>query len=156
VVRVALKGVNTVRKRLSGGRIVKYYYHRETGARLAGEPGSPEFLASFQIAESCLVSRHTTGVFAGLMRDYSMSREFKAKLAASTLKEYRRKLSALEAEFGDLPVPALNNPRVKRAFMAYRAEVAAKSGDRESDYRLSVLSAGLSWAVDQGRVAALD
>jgi len=53
-------------------------------------------------------------------------------------------------------VPALNNPRVKRAFMAYRAEVAAKSGDRESDYRLSVLSAGLSWAVDQGRVAALD
>lgn len=37
--RVALKGINTVKKRLSDGRVARYHYHRETGARLEGEPG---------------------------------------------------------------------------------------------------------------------
>ena len=36
-----LKGINTVRKRLRDGTIAVYYYHRATGARLNGAPGSP-------------------------------------------------------------------------------------------------------------------
>ncbi len=154
MVRVMLRGINTVRKRLSNGRVALYYYHRETGVRLKGEPGSPEFLAIYGEAERSVRERHTTAVLAGLMRDYSMSPEFTSKLAASTQKEYRRKIAALEAEFGDLPVAALNNPQVKRPFMAYRAKVAVESGERESDYRLSVLSACLTWAVDNGRIDA--
>ena len=49
--RVRMRGVNTVRKRLSGGTRATYYYHRATGRRLAGEPNSPEFLVSFAEAE---------------------------------------------------------------------------------------------------------
>jgi integrase len=150
--RVALKGINTVRKRLSSGRVARYYYHRETGARLEGEPGSPEFVASYSRAEQLVRDRHTTGVFASLVRDYMRSPEFQTQLADSTRREYGRKLAFAEAEFADLPIAALNNPRVKAPLMAWRAEVAAASGPREADYRLSVVSAMLSWAADNGRI----
>jgi integrase len=148
--RVALRGINTVRKRLSSGRLVLYYYHRETGVRLEGEPNSPEFIASYSRAEQLVRDRHTTGVFASLSRDYMRSPEFRTQLADSTKREYARKLAFAEAEFADLPIAALNNPRVKAPLMAWRAKVAETSGAREADYRLSVISAMLSWAVDNG------
>ena len=43
----ALKGVMAVRKRLSGGTKVVYWYHRTSKTRLPGEYGSPEFLAAY-------------------------------------------------------------------------------------------------------------
>src|ERR1700680_459612 len=104
--RVALKGINTVRKRLSGGRIARYHSHRETGIRLEGEPGSPEFIASYSRAEQSVRERHTTGVFASLVRDYMRSPEFQTQLADSTRREYGRKLAFAETEFGDLPITA--------------------------------------------------
>jgi integrase len=150
--RVALRGINTVKKRLSDGRVARYYYHRETGARLEGEPGSPEFVASYARAEQLVRERHSTGVLASLIRDYTMSPEFKTQLADSTRREYLRKLTFAEIEFGDLPIAALNNPKVKAPLLAWRAAVATASGAREADYRLSVVSAMLSWAVDNGRI----
>lgn len=152
--RVALKGINVVRTRRRDGQVVEYYYHRATGTRLAGKPGSQEFLVTYNDAEKSIATRHTHGLFAGLMRDYSLSREFKSKLAVSTQREYSRKIAQLEIEFGDMPIAALNNPKVRRIFMDYREEVAGNSGDRESDYRLSVLSACLTWGVEHGRIEA--
>lgn len=150
--RVALKGINTANKRLSNGTLKRYYYHRETGIRLDGDLGSPEFVAAYSRAEQLARERHTTGVFAGLVRDYMQSPEFRTQLAESSQREYGRKLGFAETEFGDLPIAALNNPRVKAPIMAWRAKVAAISGAREADYRLSVISAMLSWAVDNGVV----
>ena len=49
--RAKLSGINTVRKRLADGSVRIYYYHRETGTRLHGKPGSPEFIASYAEAE---------------------------------------------------------------------------------------------------------
>ena len=44
------------------------------------------------------------------MRDYTLSPEFD-KLADSTQREYRRMLTKAEAEFGDMPIAALEDPR---------------------------------------------
>ena len=52
------RGVNTVRKRLADGSDRVYYYHRDTGMRFDGEPGSPEFIAVLRRAESKLTERH--------------------------------------------------------------------------------------------------
>ncbi len=63
-------------------------------------------------------------------------------------------LTAAEAEFGDMPIAALDDPRVRKDFLDWREKVARKSGEREADNRLSAISAMLTWATDRGRVVA--
>jgi integrase len=109
-------------------------------------------LESYARAEQTLRERHAAGTFAGLTRAYTKSPEFQTRLAASTRKEYARKLAAAEIEFGDMPIAALSNPRVRSHFMSWRSVVARVSGLREADYRLAVVSAMLSWAVENGHV----
>jgi integrase len=154
VVRVRLEGINTVRKRLAGGYVRTYYYHRATGLRLKGQPGSAEFIASYGEAEKMMRDRHVVGSIAALVRDFTLSVEFQQKLAASTQSEYRRMLTAAEVEFGDMPIAALDDPRVRKEFLDWREKVARKSGQREADNRLSAISAMLTWATDRGRVVA--
>lgn len=50
--RAKISGINTVRKRIRDGSIRVYYYHRATGTRLEGKPGSPEFIRSYANAEA--------------------------------------------------------------------------------------------------------
>jgi integrase len=63
-------------------------------------------------------------------------------------------LTAAENEFGDMPVAALGDPRVRKDFLDWREAVARKSGEREADNRLSAISAMLTWATDRGRIVA--
>jgi integrase len=154
VVRIRLEGINTVRKRLARGEVKVYYYHRATGSRLVGEPGSAEFIASYGDAEKSMRDRHAGRTFNSLARGYTLSIEFQEKLAPSTQTEYRRMLTAAEVEFGDMPIAALDCPRVRKDFLDWREAVARKSGEREADNRLSAISAMLTWAADRGRIAA--
>jgi integrase len=87
-----------------------------------------------------------------LIRSYTQSVEFEEKLASSTQAEYRRMLTKAEGEFGDMPIAALEDPRVRKDFLDWRQKVARQSGERESDNRLSAISAMLSWAVDRGNL----
>ena len=80
------------------------------------------------------------------MRLYTLSAEFETTLAASTKTEYRRMLAKAEAEFGDMPIVALDDSRVRREFMDWREKVARISGEREADNRLSAVSAMMTWA----------
>lgn len=152
MVETRLKGINKVRKRLADGSVRVHYYHRATGRSLKGEPGSVEFLEAYAAAEKTMLQRHA-GTLVQLIRAYTLSPEFE-KRAESTRKEYRRMLTKVEGRFGTMPIPALDDPRVRQDFMSWRAEVARSSGDREADNRLSVISAMLSWARDNGRVTA--
>jgi integrase len=154
VVRVHLEGINTVRKRLADGSVRIYHYHRASGLRINGEPGSAGFVASYGEAEKSIRDRHISGSLNALIRGYTLSIEFQQKLAASTQTEYRRMLTAAEAEFGNMPIAALDDPRVRKDFLDWREKVARKSGEREADNRLSAISAMLTWASDRGRIAA--
>jgi len=153
VVRVDIKGWFTTYKNLKGGERREYHYHRATGRRLEGKPGSPKFIADYADAEKLIRDRHA-GTFNGLVRGYTLSVEFTEKLAASTQGEYRRMLTAAEAEFGNMPLAALDDPRVRKDFLDWREKVARKSGEREADNRLSAVSAMLTWAVDRGQATA--
>jgi hypothetical protein len=144
-------GINTVKKRLADGSVRVHYYHRATGRPLIGEPGSASFLTEYAAAEKSLLDR-LSGTFNGLIRDYTLSPEFEKRLRESTQKEYRRMLTAAEAKFGNMPLAALEDPRVRQDFMQWRATVARTSGEREADNRLSVVSAMLTWAKENGIV----
>ncbi len=152
MVRADIKGWFPTYKVLKkSGERRAYYYHRATGARLNGKPGSSEFIADYAAAEK-LIRNRLKGVFNGLVRNFTLSTEFETQLAASTQSEYKRLLKAAEAEFGNMPLAALDDPQVRRDLLDWREKVARKSGEREADNRLSAISAMLTWAVDRGKL----
>jgi len=63
-------------------------------------------------------------------------------------------LTKAEEQFGDLPMQALNDPRVRKDFLDWREKVGRSSGTREADHRLSAISAMLTWAIDRGHVTS--
>ncbi len=153
MVRANIKGVFSTYKTLKDGTRRTYWYHRESGERLRGEPGSPEFIADLAAAEK-LTRDRLAGTFNNLVRLFTLSTEFDTALAPSTKTEYRRMLTKAEAEFGDMPTAALDDPRVRKDFMNWREKVARASGEREADNRLSAISAMLTWAVEHSEITA--
>ena len=73
--RLRLKGINTVCKVLATGRRVTYYYGWKGGPPLRGEPGSPEFITSYNEA----VARKVTppvGVLFAILQGFQASTAF--------------------------------------------------------------------------------
>jgi integrase len=62
-------------------------------------------------------------------------------------------LTKAEPVFGDMPIAALEDWRVRQEFLDWRDKVARESGEREADHRLSTISAMLTWAVERGRLS---
>ena len=150
VVRAKIDGVFPTYKNLKDGTRRRYWYHRATGKRLHGEPGSPEFVSDVAAAGKLMRDR-LAGTVNNFIRSYTLSIEFEQRLAPSTQAEYKRMLTKAEPEFGNMPIAALDDPRVRRDFLNWREKVARASGEREADNRLSAISAMLSWAVDRGQ-----
>jgi len=60
-----LRHVQRVRRLLSDGRYNIHFYHRNTRTKLPGLPGSPEFLAAYDAAESRLPLLQKAKLLAG-------------------------------------------------------------------------------------------
>src|SRR4051812_16218627 len=97
VMRVKLKGITKVTAK---GRT--YYYAWRGGPRLRGEPGSAEFMASYNEA---VESRRTSepGRFKSLVIAYRASADYK-NLAESTRKNWTPWLDRIADYFGDLRI----------------------------------------------------
>lgn len=152
--KVEMKGINTTWKTLADGTRKAYRYHRATGAFLPGDKGSPEFLSAYLEAEK--IAPKDTNNVAALIRRYLLSRKFEFRRdgkpkAESTKREYRRMLSALEAEFGSMPIRALESPKVNAVFIDYHEGIAVDR-PREADNRMTVFSAVLSEAKRRGQI----
>src|SRR6516164_4302819 len=95
IIRIDLKGIA---KATAKGRT--YWYAWRGGPRLRGEPGSPEFHASYNEA---IESRRTPepGRFKALVTLYKASGEYK-KLAESTRKNWAPWLDRIADYFGEL------------------------------------------------------
>jgi integrase len=146
MIRVHLKGVHSTSKRLRDGSRKRYWYAWKGGPRLLGEPGSPEFIASYEAAHARRRKPHPHA-FRAIIADYKASRDF-ADLAARTRKDYLKHISSIEQEFGDMPISALDDPRVTRVFLDWRDNLPG--GARQADYAFTVLTRILSWARDSG------
>lgn len=154
--RAKLKGINTIKRRLATGEMVTYYYHRSTGARLSGTPGSSEFIASIADAEA-KTRKRDAGTLAGLMRDFEETVRWKKKLAESTKAEYRRLFKFWEGRYGTCPYRALEDKEFRRDVLRWHSEYAEQY-PREADNRVTVLARVLSWAAKDGplKVNVLD
>lgn len=149
--RTTLKGINRVTARLADGRQVTYYYAWKGGPRLKGEPGSPEFIASYVEAVSRKVSPRP-GVLFSILQGYQETENFR-RLAERTKKDYARQIALIERRFGDFPLSGLADRRSRGIFLAWRDELARRSR-RQADYAWTVLALILAWAYDRGLVPA--
>jgi integrase len=149
--RVRLKGINKLTKTLADGRRVTYWYAWKSGPRLRGEPGSPEFIASYNEAVSAKVAPRA-GVLFSILQGYQASQDFR-DLAERSRKDYASKIKLIETAFGDFPLSALADRRTRGVFMAWRDRLALSSR-RQADYSWVVLARVLSWALNRGLVAA--
>lgn len=154
-VRTRLKGVNKATRRRADGSVAVYYYHRPSGRRIEGEPGTPEFLASFANAQNNMADRlrkardfETT--LAGLIRRFELSPDFD-KMRHSTRLEYRRKFKTIDKEWGDCPIAALTDKDFRRDVLVWRDKIALRTR-READNLVSAMARVLAYAVDRGEL----
>lgn len=144
--RVHLRGVHRVTVKLAGGKTATYFYAWRKGPRLVGEPGSPEFLASYMAAHQA--RREPDGSsFHGVIAGYNASQDFQA-LQPRTKADYLQHIARIETAFGDLPLAALDDARVTRDFLEWRDGMA--HSPRQVDYGWMVLMRLLSWARARG------
>src|SRR6266540_4937202 len=150
--RVTLRGINSVRKRLADGRTVTYWYAWKGGPPLRGEPGTPEFVASYNeaVARKVVPPR---GTLLSVLQAYQASEDFTG-LAHSTRRSYVALIGRVEKAFADFPLSALTDRRTRGIFKAWRDSIATDSGRRQADYAWTVLARVLSWGLDRGLVAA--
>lgn len=145
---VRLKGLNKATKRLKDGRVVTHWYAWRGGPKLEGQPGSPEFTASYMRAVASRTAA-PSDTLKELIERYELAPEF-AKLAASTKAERQRWHKRIFAhKIATFPRAALNDPKAKDVLLRWRDEYAAKS-PRNADYAVQTLSAVLAWGHQRG------
>jgi integrase len=139
--RINLPGIAKVKAK---GRT--YWYAWRGGPRLVGQPGSPEFLTSYEAAHRAR-RNPSPNLLRSIVAGYKGSRDF-TKLRDRTKVDYLRSIGRIEAEFGDLPLAALEDPRITREFLNWRDAMA--STPRTADAHWTVLMLILSWARQGG------
>jgi integrase len=146
MLKVKLRGVAKVTAK---GRT--YWYAWRGGPRLRGEPGSPEFMASYNAA---IENRRLPepGRFRALVTLYRASPDFQ-KLADSTRRNWSPWLDRIAEYFGGLSIAQFDRPeRIRPVIRRWRHGFADKP--RSADYGMQVLSRVLSYAVDPlGKIA---
>jgi integrase len=148
-VRVVLKGIHKVKKRLASGEIRVHFYAWRGGPAILAMPGTPEFVQAYNEAHASL-RRPAAGTLMTVIADYKASPDF-TKLAPSSRRMYLRYIALIEESFGDLPLAALADRRVRGEFKTWRDTFAATP--RNADYAWTTLARLMSFAKDRGTIA---
>lgn len=143
--KITLKGLSVTRAK---GR--EYVYAWRGGPRLFAPMGTPEFFAEYARAVESRKALPSNDTIAGLILEYRQSRAFKA-LALASRKDHERAFPLIVDKFGAAPVAAFNDPRIRRDIRKWH-ETFPK--DRQADKLLASLSRLLSFAVEDGHLAA--
>jgi integrase len=147
--RIDAKGLHWTIATLADGTKKTYWYAWRGGPRLAGEYGSPEFIASFNAAAATKVAA-PEGRLLALLHGFQKSQDF-LSLRERTRADYVVQIKKIEQRFGDAPLKALSRPQTRGVFLDWRDELALKSR-RQADYVWQVFARVLSWAKDRGKI----
>jgi integrase len=146
--KLSLEHVNPVRKRLKSGEIATYYYHRKTGKRILGLPGTAEFMASYEAAHEPKVGTANGKTMAGLIAAYKRSTDFTAK-APSTRRLYDGYMEAINRRYGEVGLVAFDNRAIKGEVLAWRDELATTKAAVAHNL-IRFFSTLLAWGEDRG------
>jgi hypothetical protein len=135
-VRVVLKGIHRVESRLANGTKRTYFYAWRNGPRIYAEPGTAAFISEYHEAHAS-VRKPKAGTLMSLIAEYKASAEFR-RLAPSTVRSYASYIKIIEEAFGDLPLVALEDRRIRGDFKSWRDKFA--NTPRKADYAWTTLS----------------
>ncbi|UGA48637.1 tyrosine-type recombinase/integrase [Bradyrhizobium quebecense] len=145
MVRIELKGIAKVTAK---GRT--YWYAWRGGPRLKGEPGTPQFIASYNEA----VQDHRApdkSRFRFVVSDYKRSNDYR-KLAQSTRDQWGTWLDRIAEYFGELRISQFDRPeKIRPVIRRWRNKWA--DTPRTADYGMQVLSRVAAHAVKTGKIA---
>jgi integrase len=142
---IRLKGLKKVKAK---GRV--YWYAWRGGPRLTGEPGTPEFNASYQRAVNELRALDESK-FRSVIVGYKASGHY-VRLAESTRREWASWLDRITDAFGGLSTAQFDRPeKIRPIIRQWRNKWQDKP--RTADYGMQVLSRVLSYAVEIGKIA---
>ncbi|HEY7242630.1 MAG TPA: site-specific integrase [Xanthobacteraceae bacterium] len=145
MVRVDLRGIAKIRAK---GKT--YWYAWRGGPRLHGEPGTPEFMASYNEAVESRKAPDPAR-FRALVVSYKASPAYTG-LADTTHKNWGPWLDRISEQFGELRIAQFERPeKIRPVILRWRKQWADKP--RTADFALQVLSRVLSHAVEDGRLA---
>ena len=147
---VELRHLHTVRRKLADGSYRTHYYHRRTKKRIEGEFGSPEFLVSYAQAEKISREPDEGRSLGNLLHRYRQSVEY-AQLSNATRRNYEPILATLRSRWSQLPLSIASDDSFKKGIRDLRDEVAKRSL-RQADYYVQVLSAVLSFGIEDGAI----
>jgi len=145
MVKIDLRGIARVTAK---GKV--YWYAWRGGPRLSGQPGSPEFIASYnQAIEDRRIPE--PGRFKSLVTRYRASHDYKG-LADSTRKHWSPWLDRIASHFGELRIAQFDRPeKIRKVIRQWRNNWSATP--RTADYGMQVLSRVLAFAVEEGDIA---
>jgi integrase len=148
--RVVLRGIHRVKMRLATGETRLYFYAWRGGPRINADPGTPNFVRLYHEAHASL-RRPRAGTLMSLIAEFKASAEFRT-LSAASIRSYTSYIKLIENEFGDLPLAALEDRRIRGEFKIWRDRFA--NTPRKADYVWSTLSRILSFSKDRGLIAS--
>ena len=145
MVKIDLRGVASATAK---GRT--YYYAWRGGPRLRGEPGSAEFVASYQQAHENH-RRPDDGRFRSLVMRYNADKY--PELAESTKRNWGPCLERIADYFGDLRIAQFDRPeKIRPIIKKWRKRYT--DTPRTADYGMQVLSCVLRLAVEDGKIGS--
>ena len=102
---------------------------------LLAEPGTPEYVAGY-VAAHANRKQPNAATFHAIIAGYKASKDFEL-LEPRTKRDYLRQIARIEPTFGDLPIAALDDPRITRDFLEWRDALTGSA--RQADYAWTVL-----------------
>lgn len=148
--RVVLKGIHRVKAPLANGEVKTYYYAYRGGPQIKATPGTPDFVRQYQEAHASL-RQPNASTFMSIIAQYKGAPEF-TKIAQSTRRDYLRYIKLIEEAFGDLPIAALADRRIRGEFKNWRDKYA--NTPRKADLAWTVLARIMSFAKDRGIITS--
>jgi integrase len=150
-VKINLANLNWTNKRLADSSTKTYWYAWRGGPLLKGEPGSPEFMASYQAAIATRTPPAGGKTFADLIRDYLKGGHFNSTLSPRTQSDYKKKLTDIEKKFGSMPLAACELKETRGILRRWRDELSVTS-PRQADYTWAIMSAVFKHGIQYGDI----
>lgn len=153
--RQNLPGLASATKTLADGTKRTYFYAWRGGPLLKDgngapmRPDQPEFIVAYAEAHKGR-KKSPTGSLFNLIAEYRASSEFQRR-ADKTRRDYARYLKLIEEAFGTLPIEAVEMPKARGKFKAWRDGMSATP--RTADYAWTILARVLAVAKDNGRIS---
>lgn len=145
--QIKLDRINSVNKLLANGKVRTYHYHRDTGKRIEGEPGTLAFYAAYEkAAQRDEVSADTVN---SLLLSYQGSLEFR-QLTRRSQQQYRTMIGPISDKWGNWELEAMQDKSIRGDVLQWRDEIAKSGRLATAQHTINMMKTIFNWGEQRG------